>query len=118
MEQDRILVVSDSPDRRNYLQYYIKRYGMTPIYYPNIFAAKKALNVDPFKMVVIDLSIPVEPKLSLIKESCERHPQVIVMTLGKQGYMEKEISMSGGFPVMNVGSIDAFPGKLSEYLEV
>ena len=118
MEQGRVLVVSDSPDRRNFLEYYIKHYGMTPIYYPNIFAAKKALNVDPFIMVVVDLSIPIETKISLIQESCEHHPHLSVITVGKQKYIEKKTSLSAGSSVIGIDSIDSFPDKLTESLQL
>ena len=114
MAHGRVLIVSDSPDRRNFLQYYVRHHGMTPIWYPNIFAARKALNIDPFIIVVVDLSIPVESKMSLIREAFNQHPSISVMTLGKRAYGEKNISWSPDSPIIYVDSIDSFPEKLAE----
>ena len=117
MAHDRVLIVSDSPDRRHFLQYYVKHQGMTPIWYPNIFAARKALNSDPFIMVVVDLSIPVESKISLINEVSSQHPSLHIITLGKRAYSEKNISFSSDSPIICVDSIDSFPEKIAEYGE-
>ena len=56
-------------------------------------AARKAVSLDPFSMVVVDLSIPVEPKLTLVKETCHHQPDAKVITLEKENYLKK----SGAF---------------------
>ncbi len=118
MEQSRVLIVCDSPDRRNFLQYYVKSHGMTPIWYPNIFAARKALSMDTFFMLVVDLSIPIELKLNLIKDSREHQPHIRVMTLGKRDYLEREDPMAScsSSSVISLDAIDSFPDELSEYM--
>ena len=115
MENGRVLIVSDNPDRRNFLHYYIKDYGMTPVWYPNIFSAKKAIAIDPFSMIVVDLSIPLNTKLIFVKESCDHNPKIKVITVGKKGYLEKTAVLSGCPSVISLDSIESFPKKLAEY---
>ena len=119
MEPARVLIVSESPDRRNFLEYHVRSHQMTTVSYLNILAARKAVSVDVFAMVVVDLSIPVEPKLALVKEACHHQPgaQVIVITLGKEDYLREKGSLSGLTSVSSIASIDSFPDKLGE-LEV
>ena len=114
MENSRVLIVSDSPDRRNFLQYFIKSHGMTPIMYPNVFAAEKALMRDPFVMIVVDFSIPIEPKLALIKGSGEHQPKIRVFTLGKLAWLKKEAPLPDDSSVISMDSIESFPDMLSE----
>ena len=112
MECSRVLVVSDSPDRRNFLEYYIKGYGMAPIWYPNIFSTRKAATIDSFSMMVVDLSIPLHTKLDTIKESCDHHPNIKVITIGKKEYLEKTAVLSECSSVISLDSIESFPQSL------
>jgi DNA-binding NtrC family response regulator len=116
MADNRILIVSDSRDRHCFLEYHARRHGLTPIGYPNIMAARKAVRLEPFCMVVVDLSIPLEAKLALVKEACQYQENARVMTIGKSAYL-KETGVLSYFPsVFSVNSIDSFVGRLKEYM--
>ena len=67
VEQSNVLIVSDNPDRCEFLHYHIKCHYLSPIWYPNILSARKAVRSMPFSMVVVDLSLPIESKLTLYK---------------------------------------------------
>ena len=115
MEPGRVLVISDSADRRNFLQYYIKDKGMKPIWYPNLFAARKAVSVDSFSMIVVDLSIPLNMKLDFVRDSCANHPETKVITIGKRGFLETNAALLASSSVTSLDSIESFPEKLHEY---
>ena len=115
MENRRILIVSDSPDRRNFLEYYARRHSLIPIQYPNIMSARKAVRLDPFCMVVVDLSIPLEPKLTLVKETCRFQQNAQVVTIEKSEYLEKSGALSSFSSVFSLDSLDSFPEKLKDY---
>jgi len=112
MAKDRILIVSDSPDRHHFLEYHARRHGLTPVQYPNIMAARKAVRLDPFCMLVVDLSIPLEPKLALVREACQFQKQVQVMTIGKTEYLDKTGVLSHFPSVFSMDSITGFPLQL------
>ena len=114
MEHPRVLIVSDSSDRRNFLEYHVRSHKMSPICYPNIMAARKAVRSDPFFMVVVDLSIPIEPKLALVKETCRQQPEARVITLEKEEYLKKTGVFLGFSSVDSIDSIKSFPDKLVE----
>ncbi len=115
MENNRVLIVSDNPDRRNFLQYHVRGCRMIPVWYPNIFSAGKAIANDSFTMIVVDLSIPVHLKVNIVRESCNHHPGIKVITVGKKAYLEKTAVLSGCPSVMSLDSIESFPEKLAEY---
>ena len=115
MKNNRILIVSDSPDRRYFLEYHAKRHRLAPIQYLNIMSVRKALRLDPFCMVVVDLSIPVEPKLIMVKEACRFQQDALVITIGKLEYLEKSGELSSLSSLVKIGSIYSFPDELREY---
>ena len=116
MEHSRVLVVSDSPDRRNFLEYHIRRHNLATVCYPNIMSAKKSVRLDLFFMVVVDLSIPVESKLTLVKETCDHQPDAQVITIGKTEYLEKSGILSSLASVVSLDSIESFPDRLGSYV--
>jgi DNA-binding NtrC family response regulator len=116
MEQFRALIISDSPDRRNYIEYYLKRQNRKPVFYPNIMSARKAVKLDHFSMIVLDLSIPIEGKLALIRDTLSHQPDAQVITIGKIEYLEKTGALSSFSSVVSINSIKSFPDKLSEYI--
>jgi hypothetical protein len=112
MANNRVLIVSDRNDGQFFLAYHAKRHGLTPIQYPNIMSARKAVRLDPFCMVVVDLSMPVEPKLALVKEACQFQQEARVMTIGKTEYL-KSTGVLSAFPsVVCMKSLDSFPVRL------
>ena len=115
MEQFRALIISDSPDRRNYIEYYLKRQNRKPVFYPNIMSARKAVKLDHLSMIVLDLSIPLEGKLALIRDTRSHQPDAQVITIGKIEYLEKTGALSSFSSVVSINSIKSFPDKLAEY---
>jgi len=115
MKTNRVLIVSDSPNRRNFLEHHVKCHGLAPIWYPNIMSAKKAIKSDPFSMVVVDLSLPVEPKLTLVRETYHYQPDAEVITIEKEEYLKNTGALSSFSSVVSIGSIESFPDKLDAY---
>lgn len=115
MKNNRVLIVSDSPHRRNFLEYNVKCHGLAPIWYPNIMSAVKAIKSDPFFMVVIDLSLPIEPKLTLVRETYYYQPDAQVITIEKEEYLKNTGALSSFSSVVSIDSIESFPDKLEAY---
>jgi len=114
MEQGRVLIISDSPDRRSFLEYHVGSHGLLPVWYPNIMSAKKAVRCDTFTMVIVDLAIPIEPKLSLLRDSMEQQPEALVISIGKLEYLKKTELLSSLSSVVSVSSINSIPELLGE----
>ncbi len=116
MENRKILIISDSPDRKSFIEYYIRNQGFSPVWYPNIMSAYLAVKKDPFSLVVVDLSIPVEPKLELIRECLRLHPGILIITIGKSEYLKKYRPLPEVPTIVNISSIALFPDFLPSYL--
>lgn len=116
MKHGRVLIVSESQDRRNFLEYYVKENGFFSIWYPNVFASAKAIRNDPFELIIIDLSIPLEPKLALAKHAYINKPDVKMITIEKLEYLEKSLFLSEFPKIQSIPSIDVFPQKVKEYI--
>ena len=116
MENRKILIISDSPDRKSFIEYYIRNQGFSPVWYPNIMSAYLAVKKDPFSLVVVDLSIPVEPKLELIRECLRLHPGIIIIIIGKSEYLKKYRPLPEVPTIVNISSIALFPDFLPSYL--
>jgi hypothetical protein len=78
-------------------------------------SAVNAIKSDPFSMIVIDLSLPVEPKLSLVKEIYHYQPDAQVITIEKGEYLKKTGALSSFSSVVSIDSIELFPDKLEAY---
>ena len=115
VEQSKVLIVSDNPDRYEFLHCHIKHHYLSPIWYPNILSARKAVRSIPFFMVVVDLSLPIESKLTLIRETCHYQPDAQVITIGKTKYLKKTGALSFLLSVVSIDSIYLFPDKLGVY---
>jgi DNA-binding NtrC family response regulator len=115
MKNNRVLIISDSPDRRNFLEHHVRCHGLAPIRYPNILSAVKAIRSDPFSMVVVDLSLPVEPKLSLIRETYHYQPDAQVITIEKEEYLKNTGALSSFSSAVSIDSIESFSDKLKAY---
>ncbi len=53
----------------------LKKLGFFPVWYPNIFAYQKAVEIDEIKVIVADLSMPIEPKLDIISRGLKKTAQ-------------------------------------------
>ena len=110
----RVLVVTDSRDRINFLSYHIRSHDMKPVSYPNPWAAMHALEVDAFGMVVVDLTLPVEGKLELVKRACLWQKGAKMAVIGKTEYLEESGALDRFASVERIPSIQAFPEWLGE----
>ena len=115
MGNNRVLIVSDSPDRRYFLEYYARRHHLAPVRHLNIMSAGKAIRLDPFCMVVVDLSIPLEPKLALVKEACRFQQNAQVVTIEKSEYLDETGALASLSSIVKLDSLDSFPEELKAY---
>jgi len=111
-----VLIISDSPDRRNFLRYHITCQNLKPLWYPNILSARKAIREDPFSMVVVDLSLPVEPKLTLMKEVSYYQPDAQIITIGKVKHLKGMGTLPSLSSIESIDSIETFPDRLGDYI--
>jgi hypothetical protein len=66
-------------------------------------------------MVVVDLSLPIESKLTLIREVCHYQPDAQVITIEKTRYLKKTGVLSSLPSVVSIDSIYLFPDKLQAF---
>lgn len=115
MDNARVLVVSDGRERIHFLSHHIRSHHMRPTHYPNHWSAMHALEVDAFGMVVVDLTLPLESKLDLIKRACERQEEAKVVAIGKTEYLKSSGELDEFASVKRLRSIRAFPEWLEGY---
>ena len=113
VENTQILIVSDAPDRTHYLSHHIRLHHMKPIRYPNHLSAIHALKVDSFAMVVVDLTLPIDSKIELIKAACALQKNARVIAIGKKLYLEKSGVLNDFPSVELITEIDKFPETLA-----
>jgi len=113
LENTRVLIVSDSPDRVNYLKHHIEFHHMKPIRYPNHGSAMHALKVDSFHMVVVDLTLPIDHKIELIKAACTLQKNAKIIAIGKNQYLEKAGVLDDSPSVELIPDIQGFPQNLA-----
>jgi ActR/RegA family two-component response regulator len=113
LENTRVLIVSDSPDRVNYLKHHIEFHHMKPIRYPNHGSAMHALKVDSFHMVVVDLTLPIDSKIEVLKAACNLQKSAKIIAIGKTRYIEKA-GVLDDFPTVElIPDIQGFPQNLA-----
>ena len=112
VENMQILIVSDAPDRTHYLSHHIRLHHMKPIRYPNHLSAIHALKVDSFAMVVVDLTLPIDSKIELIKAACVLQKNARVIAIGKKLYLEKSGVLNDFPSVELITEMDKFPENL------
>jgi len=115
MEQGRVLIVSDSQDRKNFLEFHVRKLNLRPIWYPNILAARMAIKSDPFVLVLVDLGIPVEPKLAFIKDCLNLQPHIPVISIGKTDYLSKERPLPELPHMVCLPAIELAPGFMRQW---
>jgi len=109
----RVLIVSDSPDRVNYLKHHIQLNQMKPIRYPNHGSAMHALKMDSFAMVVVDLTLPIDSKIELLKAACKLQQKAKIIAIGKTQYLEKAGVLDDFPTVEKMPDIQKFRGKIT-----
>jgi DNA-binding NtrC family response regulator len=87
MKNRKVLIVCDETIRRNFMEHHLTHYGLEPVSYPNFLSAKKALGLDAFGLIVIDLQMPLEQKLALLQEACKQQKEALIVTLEKVEYL-------------------------------
>ena len=115
MVQGRALIVSDSPSRRYFIECHLKNHKLTSIWYPNIMSAQKAIRLDVFSMIIVDLSLPLDSKITFVKEACKHQPDARIITIEKIEYLKKTGALSSLPAAVSLDSIESFPDRLSEY---
>ena len=113
MENTRVLIISDSPDRINYLKHHIQLHHMKPVRYPNHGSAMHALKVDSFHMVVVDLTLPIDSKVELLKGACNLQKNAKIIAIGKTQYLEKAGILDDYLLVEQIHDIQEFPKTLA-----
>ncbi|MBW2000706.1 MAG: hypothetical protein JRJ29_22435 [Deltaproteobacteria bacterium] len=114
MGPKRVLIVSDELDRKNFLEFHVRLRSLRPVWYPNILSARLALKADPFALAIVDLGIPVEPKLELIKQCNENRPELPVVSIGKTEYLSQILSLASFASLTCLDSIQSVPDFLEE----
>lgn len=112
MEDNIALVVSDDLDRRYFIAYCLKHHGMKPIWYPSILGAMKAVRVDSISLIVVDLLLPIDPKLTLINNAYHYQSHTQIITIGKKEYLKQSGALSLYPSVVSIDSIESFPKEL------
>ncbi len=113
METKRVLIVSDSPDRVNFLKHHVQLHHMKPVRYPNHGAALRALKMDCLHMVVVDLTLPMDPKIELIKAACTLQKEARILAMGKTPYLENSEALKDFLSVELIPDIQEFPKTLA-----
>lgn len=116
MERNRVLIVCDDSPRRKFIEQKLTHHNLKPVSYPNFLSARKAITSDPFALIVVDLSMPIEQKLVLVREGCTSQPDAQVITLEKLEYI-KDTGVLSSFPsVISLASIESFSDELDAYM--
>jgi DNA-binding NtrC family response regulator len=116
MEHNRVLIVCDDSPRRKFIEQKLTHHNLKPVSYPNFLSARKAITSDPFAIIVVDLSMPIEQKLALVREACKSQPDAQVITLEKLDYIRDTGALSSFPSVMSLASIESFSDELDAYM--
>lgn len=116
MERNRVLIVCDDSPRRKFIEQKLTHHNLKPVSYPNFLSARKAITSDPFAIIVVDLSMPIEQKLALVREACASQSDAQVITLEKLDYVRDTGALSSFPSVISLASIEAFSEELDAYM--
>lgn len=117
METNRVLIVSDDSKRRKFIEYGIVRHNLDPVSYPNFLSVRKALQLDPFCMVIVDMQMPIEQKLALVEEAIKSQKDATVITIEKTEYLDSVGFLSSYPSIISLESIAAFPDTLKDIIK-
>ena len=101
--QLRVLILSDNAPRRNFLMHHFQQSGMHPVVYPNVGAYALDLAENEPAVLVLDLELPIESKITVAQKALAQYPKLKVITIGKRDYLEAEQLFAG---CRNVAMID------------
>ncbi len=114
MKKQKALVISEDTLRKNFLNQELEKAGFYPITYPNIYAYRKALELEDIKIIVADLSIPLEPKIDIIIKGAKKIPSPSLITIGKQEYITQSKVFDNYPMVICLNNIQEFPDALNQ----
>jgi len=86
----KALIVANDPHNRNFLEKQYREAGYHPVSYLHPDAYFLALNDYRPDLLVVDLTIPMEPKLAVIDKARRRYPDLPVIVIGKGEYLRRE----------------------------
>ena len=75
-----------------------------------------ALKADAFDTVVVDLTLPVDTKLELIRKACVHQKNARIMAIGKMLYLQNAGVLEGLGFVERLSSIQEFPERLRVHI--
>lgn len=116
MKNNRVLIVSDDSKRKKFIEYGLVKYKLEPVSYPNFLSARKALQLDRFDLIVVDLQMPIEQKLALIEEAEKSQPDAKVIAVEKKEYLESTGFLSSHPSLVSLDSMASFPAELDNYM--
>jgi len=109
-----VLIVSDY--RCELIQHHTINQYLSHVSYPNILTARQAIIIDTFSIVIIDLSIPLQSKLTLVKEACFYQPFAMIITIGKTKVLETTGILSSFPLIFAIDSIELLANKLNAFV--
>ncbi len=112
-----VLIVSDYFEKFDFIQNHLIWQSLLPVRYHNIWAAKKNVKNNIFSMMVIDLSLPIEPKLDLIKEIYFYQPDTLIITIGKLSFLNKTGVLSYIPNLLSIDSLYSFPYEIKTLID-
>ena len=107
-----VLVISDYFEKFDFIQNHLIWQSLIPAWYYNIRSVEKYLKHNSFSMVIIDLSLPIESKLELIKNIYSYQPDMVIMTIGKVSFLNKTGVLSHIPDLLSIDSLYSFPDEL------
>ena len=117
METNRVLIVSDDSKRRKFIEYGIIRHNLDPVSYPNFLSVRKALQLDPFRLVIVDMQMPIEQKLALVEEAVKSQKDAMILTIEKKQYLDSVGFLSSHPSIISLESILSFPDILTSIMK-
>ncbi len=116
MEKKRILIVTEALDRKNYLEYHMAKMGLKSLWYPNLFSAMMSIQNDPMRIAVVDLILPVEPKLQFIFYILKERPELFIIVIGKTQYIKSNDLLPEIHTILLAQDIESVPGLIKGLL--
>jgi len=105
----KALIITEDVSRREFLNQHLEKSGYYGVWYPNIFAYRKAIEIDPIEIIVADLMMPIEPMIDLIKRGAKKNPMPKLITIGKEEYLKSSNILKNYPMVISLKKLSEFP---------
>lgn len=86
----KALIVANDPHNRNFLEKQYREAGYHPVSYLHPDAYFLALHDYRPALLVVDLTIPMEPKLAVIARARQQYPDLSIIVIGKSEFLRGE----------------------------